>query len=105
MQPSCHGRAVVGYSEGRGESTFGREVRAAQPAGRRFGHHRSGQRRHHHRRQHHCVNGQSFNQLVTGLTRFDFILLDAEPVSITVTVTSPNGSGSLIVASGTILLP
>ena len=58
-------------------------------------------------------DGQSFNQLVTGLTRFNFILLDAdpgegeadEPVSITVTVSSPNGGGSFIVAAGTILAP
>ena len=56
-------------------------------------------------------DGQSFNQLVTGLTRFNFILLDAapgegmtaQPVSITVTVTSPNGNVAAIVASGTIL--
>jgi Bacterial Ig-like domain (group 1) len=56
-------------------------------------------------------DGQSFNQLVTGLTRFGFILLDpnpgegmaAQPVNITVTVSSPNGNLSAIVASGTIL--
>jgi hypothetical protein len=54
-------------------------------------------------------DGQSFNQLVTGLTRFSFILIDEPggmdpaPVSITVTVASPNGGSSTIVASGTIL--
>ncbi len=58
-------------------------------------------------------DGQSFNQLVTGLTRFNFILLDNTPgegttpqtVNITVTVTSANGNGSTIVASGVILPP
>jgi hypothetical protein len=56
-------------------------------------------------------DGQSFNQLVTGLTRFTFILLDSAPgegdtaqaVNLTVTVNSPNGNLSAIVASGTIL--
>ena len=58
-------------------------------------------------------DGQSFNQLVFGLTRFHFILLDSAPgegtvplqVNVTVSVTSANGSGSAIVASGVILPP
>jgi hypothetical protein len=55
-------------------------------------------------------DGQSFNQLIDGLTRFGFVLADATPgdtnppqaVSVTVTVTSPNGTGTFVVASGTI---
>jgi hypothetical protein len=58
-------------------------------------------------------DGQSFNQLVPGRTLFSFVLNDASPgegeapeaVSITVTVTSENGSGTFIVASGVILPP
>lgn len=58
-------------------------------------------------------DGQSFNQLVDGLTRFHFVLLDADPgsgtavqpVNVSVTVTSANGSLSTIVASGVILPP
>ncbi|MEO8602312.1 MAG: hypothetical protein ABI629_07045, partial [bacterium] len=58
-------------------------------------------------------DGQSFNQLVEGLTRFHFVLLDddpgagtaVQPVTITVTVTSDNGNGSFILASGSILPP
>ncbi|TFH31956.1 MAG: hypothetical protein E4H00_02465, partial [Myxococcales bacterium] len=55
-------------------------------------------------------DGQSFNQLKNGLTRFTFVLTDsdaadtdpAEPTSITVEVTSPNGNRAVVVASGTI---
>ncbi|MBX3025747.1 Ig-like domain-containing protein [bacterium] len=58
-------------------------------------------------------DGQSFNQLVEGLTRFHFTLLDDTPgqgdadtpVTITVKVTSENGSLSAIVASGVIRKP
>ena len=55
-------------------------------------------------------DGESFNQLVEGLTRFHFTLLDDAPgegdadtpVSITVTVSSDNGDVAVIVASGVI---
>jgi len=57
-------------------------------------------------------DGQSFNQLVNGLNRFSFVVSDAQPVedppqppiatSVVVTVASENGSGSFILASGTI---
>jgi hypothetical protein len=56
-------------------------------------------------------DGESFNQLVPGLTQFSFVLADADattvaappaPASIVVTVTSPNGNSTAIVASGTI---
>jgi len=55
-------------------------------------------------------DGESFNQLVSGLTLFNFTLADgnsnetdpAEASTVTVTVTSPNGSGSFILASGTV---
>jgi hypothetical protein len=55
-------------------------------------------------------DGESFNQLVDGLTRFHFTLLDDAPgegesdtpVSITVTINSENGDTSAIVASGVI---
>lgn len=55
-------------------------------------------------------DGQSFNQLVGGLTLFSFALVDSEPgdeegpapASITVTVTSQNGNGAFVLASGTI---
>jgi hypothetical protein len=58
-------------------------------------------------------DGQSFNQLVEGLTRFHFVLIDespgegdaVEPVTITLTVESENGNGSFILASGSILPP
>jgi hypothetical protein len=52
-------------------------------------------------------DGESFNQLVDGLTRFHFSLLDSQPmrtmpaiVQITATITSPNGNASFIIASG-----
>jgi hypothetical protein len=55
-------------------------------------------------------DGSSFNQLIDGLTRFGFVLTDGDPTdadppaaaSITVTVTSQNGGGTFIVASGTV---
>ncbi len=56
-------------------------------------------------------DGESFNRIVDGLTRFSFVLSDSgggtgdRPLvstSITVTVTSPNGSGTFVVASGLI---
>jgi hypothetical protein len=55
-------------------------------------------------------DGHSFNQLVPGLTRFGFVVADADPAdtdppqaaSIVVKVTSPNGTGTFVVASGTI---
>jgi hypothetical protein len=55
-------------------------------------------------------DGESFNQLVDGLTRFHFTLLDDAPgegetdtpISITVTIESENGDTSAIVASGVI---
>jgi hypothetical protein len=58
-------------------------------------------------------DGESFNQLVDGLTRFHFTLLDDAPgegdadtpVSITVTIDSENGDRSAIVASGVIRKP
>lgn len=58
-------------------------------------------------------DGQSFNQLVEGLTRFHFVLVDdgpgegdaIEPVTITLSITSENGDGSFIIASGSILPP
>jgi hypothetical protein len=55
-------------------------------------------------------DGESFNQLVDGLTRFHFILVDSSPsrmmpqqVQITVSVTSKNGNGSFIIAQGVLL--
>jgi len=56
-------------------------------------------------------DGQSFNQIVFGLTRFRFVLIDepggdmAQQARITVSVDSQNGDVSTIVASGTILPP
>ena len=58
-------------------------------------------------------DGESFNQLVNGLTRFSFVVTDDapgqgdadQPVTITVAVTSQNGNGEFIVASGTLLKP
>ena len=58
-------------------------------------------------------DGESFNQLIDGLTRFHFVVLDDAPgqgtvpqvVQITVTVTSKNGNGSVIVAQGVLLPP
>ncbi len=58
-------------------------------------------------------DGQSFNQLLDGLTRFHFTLLDSAPgegmaaqlVNVTVTVTSQNGNLSIIIADGVILPP
>jgi hypothetical protein len=55
-------------------------------------------------------DGHSFNQLVNGLTLFNFVLADndatdgdpAAPASITVTVTSQNGNGSFVLAGGTV---
>jgi hypothetical protein len=55
-------------------------------------------------------DGQSFNQLVGGLTLFSFALVDSEPAddegpapaSITVTVTSQNGNGAFVLADGTV---
>ena len=54
-------------------------------------------------------DGESFNRLVDGLTRFSFVLSDTDSTmntptasSITVTITSPNGSGAFVVASGVV---
>ncbi len=57
-------------------------------------------------------DGESFNRLVDGLNRFTFVVGDAEPAedppqppaaaTVAVTVTSENGNGTFIVASGTI---
>ncbi len=55
-------------------------------------------------------DGQSFNQLVSGLTRFGFVVADGDAAdtdppqaaSVVVKVTSPNGTGTFVVASGTI---
>jgi hypothetical protein len=55
-------------------------------------------------------DGESFNQLVSGLTQFAFTLADANPtdtdppdaVNVVVTVSSPNGSGSFTIGSGTV---
>lgn len=56
-------------------------------------------------------DGESFNQLVPGLTQFTFVLADADatkvadpptPATVVVTVTSPNGNVTAIMASGTI---
>lgn len=56
-------------------------------------------------------DGHSFNQIVPGLTEFEFILGDLvpgdifptpEPSSVVVLVESPNGTQSFIVATGTI---
>jgi Big-like domain-containing protein len=55
-------------------------------------------------------DGQSFNQLVPGLTQFSFALSDADPdpmsmtlpAAITVTIASPNGNGTFIIATGSI---
>lgn len=56
-------------------------------------------------------DGQSFNQIVFGLTRFRFVLIDEpggempQQVRITASVDSDNGDVSTIVASGIILPP
>jgi len=58
-------------------------------------------------------DGQSFNQLVDGLTRFHFSVLDAEPgtgdsvqqATVSVAIASENGSASFILAHGSILPP
>jgi hypothetical protein len=58
-------------------------------------------------------DGESFNQLVDGLNRFGFVVADAaadaNPVesaaSIIVTVSSQNGSGSFVVANGSVDVP
>lgn len=56
-------------------------------------------------------DGESFNQLVNGLTRFSFVISDADPTTtaappapatVVVTVTSQNGTGTFVVASGTV---
>ncbi|MFQ5664877.1 MAG: Ig-like domain-containing protein [Candidatus Binatia bacterium] len=55
-------------------------------------------------------DGHSFNQLVGGLTLFQFVVADADPAdtdppqstSVVVTIDSPNGTGTFVVASGTI---
>ncbi len=56
-------------------------------------------------------DGQSFNQLLPGLTQFSFVVADADPMAVAappapatvvVTVTSPNGNGTAIVAAGTV---
>ena len=56
-------------------------------------------------------DGESFNRLVPGLTQFSFVLADSDPktvsvppapATVVVTVTSPNGNVTAIVASGTI---
>jgi hypothetical protein len=55
-------------------------------------------------------DGHSFNQIVNGLTRFGFVLSDDDPTdtdpptaaTITVKVTSQNGDGTFILASGTV---
>jgi hypothetical protein len=55
-------------------------------------------------------DGHSFNQLVGGLTLFSFALIDDDPndeeppahASITVTVSSQNGNGAFVLASGTV---
>jgi hypothetical protein len=53
-------------------------------------------------------DGESFNQIVDGLTRFSFVLSAGENVgppvntSIVVTISSPNGNGTFVVASGTV---
>lgn len=52
-------------------------------------------------------DGESFNQIVDGLTRFSFVLSAADTgplvsTSIVVTVTSQNGTGTFVVATGLI---
>jgi len=55
-------------------------------------------------------DGHSFNQFVPGLTRFGFVVADSDPAdtdppaaaSVVVKITSPNGTGTFVVASGTI---
>jgi hypothetical protein len=56
-------------------------------------------------------DGESFNQLIPGLTQFKFVLADADattitspaaPATVVVTVTSPNGTATTTIASGTI---
>ena len=56
-------------------------------------------------------DGESFNQLIPGLTQFTFVLSDADattvstpatPTTVVVTVTSANGNATAIIASGTI---
>jgi hypothetical protein len=56
-------------------------------------------------------DGESFNQLIPGLTQFTFVLADSDsmtvasppaPATVVVTVTSPNGNATTIMASGTI---
>ncbi len=58
-------------------------------------------------------DGHSYNRLVGGLTLFSFVLLDdapgegdaVQPVTITVSIDSVNGSGVFTIASGTIQPP
>ena len=55
-------------------------------------------------------DGESFNQIVPGLTRFSFVVADPEPgdgkpavsTAVVVTVVSENGNGTFVLASGTI---
>jgi hypothetical protein len=53
-------------------------------------------------------DGESFNRLVDGLTRFTFYLsaptglTSDEPAIISVTITSPNGDLTSVVTSGTL---
>ncbi len=56
-------------------------------------------------------DGESYNQLILGLTQFKFVLADADattitspaaPATVVVTVTSPNGTATTTIASGTI---
>jgi hypothetical protein len=56
-------------------------------------------------------DGESFNQLIPGLTQFSFVLADADstkiasppdPATVVVTVTSPNGNATTILTNGTI---
>ena len=55
-------------------------------------------------------DGESFNQLVNGLTRFHFAVADPDvgegmpqPVKVTVTVNSANGNVTTLIAQGTII--
>lgn len=56
-------------------------------------------------------DGESFNRLVDGLTRFSFVISDSDvmttavppaPATVVVTITSANGGGTFVVASGTV---
>ncbi len=54
-------------------------------------------------------DGESFNQIIPGLTQFTFVVSDSDPMTmvatpttITVTVASPNGTGTFIIAGGTV---